>query len=249
MKGSYLGIGYLGLIILLCVGSHEAFAHARHYAFTEEYKTLPQNSFEIESRTSLDVPDHHVTNANTWEYQQEVEYGVTDHLTVAHYELWDTENTRDEKDVTRYKAFKFETKYRIAETGKYWLDPLLYLEWETEPREKDNPNTIEGKIVLSKNLGRFNVSYNQIMESKLGEGGRTEHEYAIGVNYEILDAVHVGVEAKGQYWNPGSRRNEIALGPAISYEGKYMWVSIGCLFGVNHATDDFNPRVTAGIPF
>ena len=240
---------------LFYFSSGSALAHERHYVFNQEYQTLPKGGMEIESHTEFKVPAWRRSNTNDIVYQGELEYGVTDHWTISHYETWQTQNQggTDEdgnrlKDRTTYHGFKFETKYRLFEKGKLWVDPLIYLEWETDPRKDKNPNSIEGKIVLSRDFGKFNITYNQIIDSELGSGGRTEHEFTVGMNCEILEDLHAGMEIQGNYWKPSSNRNEFALGPALSYASKYFWVAAGILFGVNHAADDFDARVMAGIP-
>lgn len=228
----------------------QAYAHERTYAFNEEYRTLAKGSFEVESHTRFKMPDRKQTDANKWEFQQELEYGVTDRLSIAHYEIWQVENQNGNGDDNgTYKGFKFETKYRIGEKGQFWVDPLLYLEWQTEVRDHDNPNGLEGKIVLSKDLGLLNLNYNQIMESKLGAGGRTEHAYTFGANYEILEGLRPGVELKGNYWKPSSNRNQLAIGPSLAWSNQYFWITGGVLFGANHAADDIQSRVIVGITF
>ena len=243
------------LVLIACLTSAwnplEAFAHVRHYVWSTEYQTLPKNGAEVESYVTMKVPDGHHSNANQWEYQEELEYGVTDHFSAAHYERWQTVNKveADAKDATKYSGFKFEGKYRIGERGKYWVDPLLYFEISRDPREKDIPLTLEEKIILSKDIGKFNVVYNQIMESGTGSHGRTEHEFTVGMNYEIFSELFLGMETKGQYWNPGSHKNEMTLGPTIAYEAKYFWIAAGALFGVNHHGDDYQARIIIGVPF
>ena len=233
-----------------------AFAHARSYVWTEQYKTLPQGSFELENWVTFKMPDGTVKNENTIEYQEELEYGITDHWNIAHYEMWKTKNQAGldasgspKKDSTTYEGFKFETKYRIGESGKYWLDPLLYLELEDEVREEHRNIKLEGKIVLSKDIDKLNVSYNQVMESELDNGGRTEHEYRLGASYEVFSGARVGVELLGNYWKPSSHRNEVSIGPTLAYEGKYFWVATGVALGANRAADDLEARAIVGITF
>lgn len=242
-------IGFIVFLNLLFLLSHDAFAHVRHYVWNQEYQTLPKGGAELESYVTLKVPDGTVTNENEWEYQEELEYGVTDHFTLAHYERWETNNQPGPDDATKYSGFKFEAKYRIGEKGKYPVDPLLYLEWSTDPRNHDNPNSIEAKLVLSKDFDKLNVTYNQIMDSELGSGGRTEQEFTAGINYEVIPDIRAGVEMKGQYWNPGSHRNKLSLGPTLAYEHKYFWIAAGTLFPVNHAANDHEARVIVGVPF
>lgn len=256
MAGRRIVVAFLGLVFL---SAHEGFAHVRRYVWTEQYNTLPQGGFELESWTTFKVPDWDKSGENLVEYQGELEYGVTDHWTVAHYERWKRENQTGvdddgvgKKDSTFYEGFKFESKYRIGEKGKYWLDPLLYLEWSTEPRERrenKNVNAIEAKVVLSKDFGKWNVAYNQIMESGLGKRGRTEQNFSLGASYEIFSGVRVGGEFFGNYWKPASHRNELSIGPTLSYESQYFWVTAGFGFGANHAGDDTEARVIVGVPF
>ena len=227
----------------------QAFAHVRTYVWTTEYNTIPKDQFESETWTTFKVPSWTRSRENHIEYQEELEYGITDRWTVSHYERMQTINQEGPDDATVYEGFKFETKYRFGEKGKYWVDPLVYLEWATDFREKDHPNSIEGKIVLSKDFDKLNVTYNQIMESELGRNGRTEQNFSVAANYEIFSDVHVGAEFFGNYWHPSSHRNELSLGPTLAYQNKYFWLTAGFSFAVNHATDDSQARVILGIPF
>ncbi len=236
------------MMVLLGTGPQSAWAHERHYVFNQEYKTLPQGGMELESHTRFKMPDTHRSYQNSWTYQQELEYGVTDHLTLAHYEIWKTENDKGNEDSTRYRGFHFEGKYRIGEKGKYWVDPLLYVEWSTDPQEKGRENAIESKLVLSKDWRKFNLVYSQVMESQLGSGGRTEHTFTSGASYEIFDEARIGLEFTGDYWLPSKEPRGVALGPTVSYAFKYFWVVAGVGWGLNRAADDVEARLIVGIP-
>lgn len=243
-----LKTGFLMLFLIPGFYARDASAHAKKYVFNREYKTLPQGMFELESWTKSKVSDWDKSNKNSFDYEQELEYGVTDNWTIAHYQTWQTSNQPGPDDSTYYKGFKFETKYRFGHKGKYWVDPLVYLEWVTNVRNRDNPNKIEAKIVLSKDFGDWNLNYNQVMESELGGGGRTEHGYTGGISYKLPHEFQIGMEAKGDYWRPGSHRNRFSLGPTIAWEGNYFWIAGGMAFGVNNSADDFEARIIVGIP-
>jgi hypothetical protein len=248
-RGVFFGAWGMLLSLFMGVLTPDVFAHERHYVWNAEYQTLPRGIFEAEGHTTLKVPDFRKTNANTWEYKTELEYGLTDRITIANYEHWATTNKSGTgKDTTKYSGFDFEGKYRIGEAGKYWVDPLLYFEIQRDPRQKDVPLTLEGKIVLSKDIGKLNVVYNQIMESQMGRKGLTEQEFTFGFNYEIFDNIRLGFETKGQYWNPENHRNELSMGPTLSYVHRYFWVALGSLFGVNRAADDWQTRLIVGVP-
>ncbi len=247
-----LGRILIGLFLILSVPATASFAHVRKYVWTQGYETLPKGEFELESFVTLKVPDGDVSREHSWEYQEELEYGVTDHLNIAHYERWETQNVVGPDDSTVYKGFKFEAKYRVGEKGKYWVDPLIYVEWITNPRERHedkNPNEIELKLILAKDFGKFNITYNQIMESQFGRGGRTKQEFAVAASYEVISEFRIGAEFTGQYWAPGSHRNELSLGPTLSWENRWFWIAAGARFGLNHVADDVEARVIVGVPF
>ena len=243
-------IGILLVVMgMISWSARDVFAHVRHYVGTTEYNTLPQGEFELENWVSFEVPDGNRTNENAIQYQEELEYGITDRWNIAHYQRWKTINRIGSDDSTIYEGFKFETKYRIGEKGKFWVDPLLYLELKTDVRKKHNVNALEGKIVLSKDIEKLNATYNQIMESEVDNGGRTEHAFALAASYEIFPEVRVGAEFTGQFWNPEGHRNELSFGPALAYEHKYFWIAAGWRFGLNHAANDHEARLILGIPF
>lgn len=256
--GRMAGARHLRLALALLLGWNvftghvkQAFAHARSYVFNQEYQTLPQGTFELESHTALKVPRDERSNVNTWTFQEELEYGVTDHLNLANYQVWERQNKRNDDDTTKYAGFFWEAKYRIGEKGKYGVDPLLYFEYKYDPRARFTgaPHTLESKIILSKDFGKWNAVYNQVMESKFGEKGRTDHKFTAGLNYELFEGFHVGVETKADYWRAGSNKNRMALGPTMAYEHPYFWVAWGVAFGVNHHADDYETKISFGVPF
>jgi len=225
-----------------------AFAHNRRYVFSQEYRTIPQGGWEIESHTRLKVPNWNTSNKNTWEFHEELEYGITDRWTLAGYLVWRRNNRIGSNDSTVFKGTKLETKYRIGKKGQYWLDPLLYLEWVRNERDRSNESKVEAKLVLSKDFNKVNLTYNQIIESTLGDGGRTEHNFSFGANYELPHDFFAGLETKGNYWRPGNHRNKLSMGPTVAWEGTYFWVTTGVLFGLNRAANDIEARVIVGIP-
>jgi hypothetical protein len=244
-------LGYLLFICSVMLLSSEALAHERYYAWTEIYNTLPKGEKEFEYWTTLKVPDGSASSANNWEYQGELEYGVTDHLTIAHYQRWQTENQEGEglKDSTTYKGFKFEAKYRFFEKGKFFVDPLIYVEWAHNPQEKGDMNKLETKFVFSKDLDKLNLTYNQVIEKELGEGGRTNHEFKFGTSYELFPWLRPGFEMQGTFWHPTNHRNEFAVGPTVQYSNQWFWMVGGVSFGVDPNTDNVQARLVVGVPF
>jgi hypothetical protein len=219
-----------------------AYADRRSYVWTYEYMTMPKGAAEIEYYVTHAVPDTAKSNINTWKHWIELEYGITNHWDVSMYQMVKQANT-SEKSVAAYDGFKLRTRYRFGEKGQYLLDPEIYLEY-IRNGDFSKPNVVETKLILAKDIGRVNISYNQIAERDLENRGKTEHGYAVGMNYELWPALKLGLESKGSY-----SEREYALGPAVSWATDKFWVALGVAFGLNRSTDDIQSRMIVGIHF
>ncbi len=238
--GRYLLL-FFSLVLMFCVASN-SYADRRSYVWTYEYKTVPKGMSEVEYYLTTEVPDTKKSEVNAWKHWLELEHGITSHWYVAMYQQFNQSNT-ESSDKFEYDGFKLRTRYRIAERDKLPIDTLLYLEYIRND-SLDKPNVLEGKIVLDKTLGNFNVAYNQIIEQELASDGETEHEYAAGINYAFSPSLKLGIESKGSY-----SKGEYAVGPALSFTISRFWVSSGAVFGVNGKTDDLQTRMIVGVPF
>ena len=212
-------------------------ADQRNYVWTYEYGTLAKGNAEIEFYQTAVTKDKDVRSAADWTQQLELEYGITDHLDVGIYQVY--EQAADTSSLT-YAGFKAKVRYRIAEKNALPLDILLYAEHE---ESTTGENILEGKLVLAKDLGKWNVAYNQIYERKY-VSGKGEHEYAAGVNYEVAPWFHVGVKSKGSF-----SEGEYAAGPTLAWSGNRIWANVGAVFAMNSKTNDREVRFLMGIPF
>jgi hypothetical protein len=224
------------MLIIACLGG-EAHAAQRNYVWTEEYGTLARGNAEVELWQTAVTRDIQTRNASDWTQQLELEYGITDRFNAALYNVY--EQPVDSQALT-YLGYKVELKYRIAEKDELPVDVLLYAEEEVSTEEG---NIFEGKIILGKDIGRLNLSYNQIYERpvKTGEG---EHEYAFGISYELVPAFRIGIESKGSY-----TEKEYAVGPTLAWVGNRIWADIGAVYGLNKTTNDREVRFMLGVPF
>ena len=233
--------GILCLALTLGV-AQSAYADWRTYVWTYEYKTMPKGMWELEYYFTSIVPNLDKSNINTLKQWLELEYGITDHWDVSMYQMYKINNKKSETD-SKYDGFKLRTRYRFGEKGQFIVDPLIYLEYIRDP-DFHKPNVVEAKLVLAKDIGDFNVSYNQIFKRDLESRGKTESEYAVGISYRIMPTLSLGIESKGNYSD-----RETAVGPTLSWAGKKFWVALGAAWGVNRRTDDLQVRMIAGIPF
>ncbi len=230
---------YIAIAMIFLITSWGSLARAsqRDYIWTEEYGTLAKDNAELEFFSTAITKDKTTRSASDWDQQIEIEYGITDHLNVSLYQVYEQEA---DSSSLAYVGYNIELKYRIAEPNVLPLDLLLYAENEENTIEG---NAFEGKLILSKDLGRLNVSYNQIYE-RAYRTGKGEHEYAAGVSYELVPWLRLAMESKGSY-----SEGEYAVGPTISWMGNRIWASIGGVIGLNKVTNDREVRLVLGFPF
>lgn len=231
---------FASFVLLAAVNS--VFADYRSYVWTYEYQTLPKGKGETEFYETIKIPDTNDPAIKTFEHWLEYEYGITDHFDLAVYQMWKTNDKREELD-TQYDGTKVRGRYRIGEKGKHFLDTLLYAEYIRSARHH-NPHELELKIILAKDIGDFNIAYNQILSQELESDGITESEYACGASYRLNHNFRVGIESKGSYL-----KDKYSLGPTISFKTKRFWVTAGFAAAMHKRADDVQVRVITGVPF
>ena len=228
-------IGAIAAFVLVLVGTG-ARADEKYYVWTYDYSTLASGSSEIEYYFTGVAADRQMSKKNDWQHQVELEYGITDHLDIGVYQI--IEQPAD--DALHYAGYKARLRYRVAERNTFPLDIVLYAEHEEKIRGQ---NAFEGKLILAKDIGKLNLSYNQIYE-RTYSSGKGEHEYAVGISYQINPFFRIGVESKGSH-----TEGEYAAGPTIAWAGSRFWTNVGVLYGLNRRTNDREVRFVLGIPF
>lgn len=228
---------FLGIILGFCTDSY---ADRRGYVWTYEYMTMPKGMKEIEYYFTTEFPDASESNINTMKHWVEFEYGISNHWDIALYQQLKAKNNDPDFE---YDGFKVRARYRIAEKNKLPVDVLLYFEYKRDG-DFHKPNKWENKIILAKDIGKFNLSYNAIFEHELESDGRTEFEYAAGFNYQLNQRAKIGIETKGSYTS-----DKYYLGPTISWTADSFWFSAGVGAGLDKRADDLQVRFIVGKPF
>lgn len=231
-----------GMMASVCFAATSQ-ADRRSYVWTYEYSTLPAGIAEAEYYVTAEVPDREISEVSVWQHQVEIEYGLTDNWDIGLYQVWSQSSGTDSEESFNYEGFKVKSRYKLFRRGEFIVDPLIYVEY-IRNADLSEPDALEGKLVLAKDIGKFNLAYNQIVEREFGGGGEVEHEYALGAGYDLSNGLKLGFESKGSY-----SEGECAVGPVISMETEKLWVSIGTAFGLNKATDDLQARMIMGFAF
>jgi len=222
------------------LGFGEAFADRRSYVWTYEYMTMPKGMAEVEYYNTLEYADANTPKVSTWKHLFEYEYGITDRWDISMYQQFKQTNTAAANTLS-YDGYKIRTRYRIGERNSLPIDTLLYLEYIGK-NDLSALNQAEIKLILAKDIGRFNIAYNQILKQTLNSGGATEHEYAAGMHLEFSPALKIGIEGKGNY-SAGSHY----VGPTISVATDKFWANFGILKGLTSNANYIQSRFLMGI--
>lgn len=225
------------LVLVLSGAGSTARADQRSYVWTYEYLTLSKDHAELEFYQTAVTKDRQSDNSSDWQQQLELEYGLTDCLDAALYQVFD----QKENDKMKYAGYKFRLRYRLAEKNTLPVDVLLYAEHQ---EKVDAKNVFEGKVILAKDIGKLNIAYNAIYKNTYVSGDKATHEYASGVSYEVTPAFRFGVESKGNY-----TEGKYFAGPTLSWVGGRIWANVGASYGLNRNTNDREVRFLLGVPF
>lgn len=229
----------LALLLLTVLASH-AYADRRSYVWTYEYKTMPKGEAEIEFYNTLEFPNTANAKVSTWKQLFELEYGITDNWDISLYQSYKQTNTAAANTLS-YDGFKVRTRYRFGSPGLYPIDPLVYFEL-INPNDMSKNSVFEGKIILAKDLGRMNISYNQIYKKELKDSATAENEYSLGLGFEFSPAFKLGLEGKGNYTS-----GKHYLGPTVSFAGRDLWLNLGVVKGTSSNADQIQARLLFGI--
>ncbi len=104
-------------------------ADRRAYGETYEAVTAPKGELDIETWHTY-AGDGELLNgpaSKGYRGMLELEYGITSRWDVALYNLLDIV---PDPGVTGYAGFKIESRFRLVPAGEWFVDPVLYLEYQ-----------------------------------------------------------------------------------------------------------------------
>lgn len=250
MRGRWLTMG-LGLV----VGwghAQPAWAHFRDYLVNQMYYTTKQGEFEIEVFNDLNLSEFDHDDSYDSKHQIEFEYGLTDHLQIAYYEVYTWDRAKDwERDM-----FKIETKLRLAEAGQWPVDMAVYAEYKNPNGSRERrSDVVEPKLILSKDFGPWNVIGNFIAEKTINTHSDWEFEYTAGVSYAVAPLTRLGLELKESLGDAdafGIHRKDhtVYLIPGVYTNlTDHVRLLAGVGFGLTRASDDVQLKSILEIEF
>ena len=182
------------LFSLLAIAA-SAIAGERHFANVYETTTASKGSFELENWVTWETRRGGGDNTNLWKFRHELEYGITDRLQLGVYVAnWTLAHDAMHRDSTRYGSASAELIYRMTDPTTDALGSALYLEVEGG----HDLFALEGKLLLQKNIGKFVLAWNGVLEAEWTGHDLNERvcnlEQTFGVSYEITPKFSAGAE-------------------------------------------------------
>ncbi len=238
-------------LAVLALAPTVARADRRYYGETYNASTAPKGSLDLELWSTLhDSPREAEGPPRLWRHQVELETGITDRWDVAVYNIARQIQGRD----LEYEALKLETRYRLSEPGRWFVDPVLYLEVK-KTFVDERPFSVEEKIILAKDIGRLNLALNLAAEQEFADGVEHEGEWALGASWEVVPALRVGAEAFGSVAEeetaPGKEKLEglAYAGPAVSIAFGRSWLVLAAGFGLTDESEAVRARAILAFQF
>jgi len=228
-----LFISILGIFSFVSLSADD-----RSYVWTYEYMTMERGEAEMEQYTTfktVNTDDFETTTSA--ELNLELEFGMNDRFDFAVYQSF----KQGPDGNFSYAGFKLRGRYKLGEKGKWFVDPLIYLEYKSNPTF--SKHVIEPKLILAKDFGKFNIALNPYFEYEYEDSEwEFKPKYAAGFHYKLSRLMKIGAEFKGDEHNH-------YFGPTISHGNGGMFVALGALFGTSVETGsaDYLMRMIIGV--
>jgi hypothetical protein len=237
------------LSALLALAPAAARADRRYYGETYTAQTAPRGSLDLELWSTFhDRPRE--GGLHLWRHQVELETGITDRWDVAVYNI----ARQLQGKPLEYEALKVESRFRPVEAGRWFVDPVLYVELK-KTFVDDRPFSVEEKLILSKDVGRLNLAVNLAAEQEFVES-KVEHEgeWAAGASWELVPVLRIGAEAFGtlaEEEEGGKDELKAAAwaGPAVSIAVGHAWLVLATGVGLTDSSERVRARAILAFQF
>ena len=242
----------LGVVVLAMLAAAPAEAHLKDYLVSQDFYTAKQGEFEVAFYNDMNFAEADNSGSYNSKHQVELEYGILDFLQLAYYEVyaWDREQDweRDE--------FKIEAKLRLAQAGAWPVDVALYTEYANPDGHREiSSDVLENKVILSRDIGPWNLIGNFIFEKPLNNGGDWEYEYTAGISYALTPRTRLGLEVKeglgdADNFDVFSNAQPLYVVPGIYTSlTPHVRLLVGSAFGLTRVSDDLQLKSILEIEF
>ncbi len=233
-----------GIVTLMAM--HAMNAHALNYHELEVYGSQTEAAGVVEVENVTLFSNGVDSQSNILRNTTEFNVGVTDSMNLALYV--DAARTDDEPWET--KSFRLRNHMSFFEKGEKPIDLGAYFEFSL-PRNNDKEEwELEAKLILEKDLGRFTLIANPIIEIEsekekedLGDGNfKTEHELETVGAYSLATAYRFDpkIMPKISFYDElrGADERVAVIQPTIDYRfSRLLALGIGAGWGLTKSSE------------
>ncbi len=245
------------VLSLLCTAV--ASADPRPFTFTYDTYPVGKGNFEYEQWITWQAHKEDDTSYDRIDFRHEFEFGITDNFDLAVYlPNWYYEDSKE------FSGTKFDTV--SVEGVVYFSNPVtdkvglgLYTEISVGEEELE----IENKLLVQKDIGKWVLAYNLVLETEIEGIFNTEAENEVegvleqtaGVSYAVAPGWMLGAEiyAESVYEDWSSyEHTSVWAGPCVNYTGKGgFFVTLTPVYQLTDTEDepDFKLRMISGFQF
>lgn len=200
------------------------------------------NTYIADSDLNMTFFGKPVEREGLWAHSIELEYGITDRLTIAAYLDFEDPPGRSFQ-YTRARAVFF--RYRFADKGSFFIDPAIYIEYYVPRKSYEDSEELEIRLILEKDIGNVRIILNPMFEKKtsgseVNEG--LEFNYAFGIYYRKYRSIQPGLEFFGKMgeisdFKPRNQQRHWVF-PTVDFRfGPGFHWQIGAGWGLTDAAD------------
>jgi hypothetical protein len=240
--------------IVLAAFSGSTHADNRPFTYVYEATTAPKGTIEYEQWITWKARRGDPGNRNQWDFRHELEFGITDRLQLGLYlSNWKVIN---EKGSTRglWESASVEAIYNLSNPTTDWLGSAIY----GEVSVGDELVELEAKLILQKNLGKWVIAYNAVLEAEWEGSGLNdrngEFKGALGASYQLSPTWSIGAELVHEVEFPdwsSAGDHVLYIGPNASYRFKRGFATATVLFQATGVKEepDVQTRLIFGFQF
>ncbi len=202
-------------------------------------------------------------------YTTEVEYGITDHLSLSMYTDFMNAHGREDDYVAtqgtmparasgmRFTQGRVEARYRLAKPGAHFFDVAAYAEYYVPCNNFSTGQELETRLILEKNFSHLRLDLNPTLSySTTGEGARAvpNLNFNSGIYYERNRWLQPGVEYYSGYSVidniPEFKHQQHLLFPTttFAFSRNFEW-QLGVGFGLTPQSDQLTIKTIVTYQF
>lgn len=217
---------------------YSSIADQRKYVWTYQFLTMDAGKGEFENYLTFSTPKAgNFENNTTFENQLELEVGMTDDFDFSIYQVF----KQKPGGSFTFDSYKLRARYKLMKKDEFLFDPLIYAEYKGYP--DFSKHKFEFKLIMAKDIGLFNVSFNPIIELESSKDWKPLFLYSLGMSYEFYKTLCLGVEFRGS-------ENGHYIAPVISHGTPKLWIASAPTFmlgGIKSGNPEFLFRTIIGV--